>query len=54
VKLKDARLPKGVLIGAIIRGDNVIIPSGDDIIREGDRIIVFALRQAISEVEKLI
>ncbi len=54
VKLKDARLPKGVLIGAIIRGENVIIPSGDDIIREGDRIIVFALRQAISEVEKLI
>ncbi len=54
LKLKDTRLPKGALIGAIIRGDNVIIPSGEDIIHEGDRIIVFALRQAISEVEKLI
>jgi len=53
-RLMDAKLPKGALIGAIIRGDEVIIPSGEDLIREGDRIIVFAIRKVISEIEKLI
>ncbi len=54
VRLRDARLPKGSLIGAVIRGEHVIIPSGEDVINEGDRIIVFALSQAIKDVEKLI
>lgn len=54
VRLREARLPKGVIIGAIIRGDDVIIPSGEDMINEGDRVVVFALRKAISHVEKLI
>jgi len=54
VRLREARLPKGVIIGAIVRGDHVIIPSGEDVINEGDRVIVFALRKAISDVEKLI
>jgi trk system potassium uptake protein len=53
-RLMDAKLPKGALIGAIIRGEDVIIPSGEDVIHEGDRIIVFALREAIKAVEKLI
>jgi trk system potassium uptake protein len=53
-RLMDAKLPKGTLIGAIIRGEDVIIPSGEDVIQEGDRIIVFALREAIKALEKLI
>nr|MBA2246022.1 hypothetical protein [Gemmatimonadota bacterium] len=41
------------LIGAIIRGDRVIIPRGTDTIRVGDRVIVFALPEAISRMEAL-
>jgi trk system potassium uptake protein TrkA len=45
------RFPVGSLIGAIIRGNRVIIPRGTDSIRIGDRVIVFTLPDAISQVE---
>ncbi len=51
--LKNLKLPRGMIIGAICRGDEVIVPGGNDIIGPGDLIIVFALPKAISQVEKL-
>ncbi len=51
--LKDLHFPKGSLIGTILRGDEIIIPRGDDQILEGDEVIVFALPEAISEIERL-
>ncbi len=51
--LSEVKLPDGSLVGAIIRGDRVIIPRGSDAIRIGDRVIVFVLPQAISQVEAL-
>lgn len=53
-KLKDIKIPRGSLIGAIIRGEDVIIPSGEDVIKEGDRVIVFAARESIKDIEKII
>ncbi len=50
--LKDLHFPKGALIGTIIRGDEIIIPRGDDQILPGDEVIVFALPGAISEIER--
>jgi len=52
--LKDIHFPKGVLITVIIRGEKIIIPTGDSIIKPDDRIIVFTARQAISEIEKIL
>ena len=40
--LKALRLKKGLLIAAIVRNDEAIIPNGDDMILEGDRVIVVA------------
>lgn len=37
--LKELRIPKGCLLISVIREDEVIIPSGDTIILEGDFII---------------
>jgi trk system potassium uptake protein len=51
--LMDVRLPRGSIIGAIIRGDAVIIPQGTDTIEVGDRVIVFALPEARPAVEDL-
>jgi trk system potassium uptake protein len=51
--LSEVSFPEGSLIGAIIRGDRVIIPRGEDSIRGGDRVIVFALPEAIRKVETL-
>ena len=42
IALKDLKLKKGLLIAAIVRGDNAIIPNGNDMILEGDRVIVVA------------
>ncbi len=53
VPIRDARLPDGVLIGAIVRGQRVILPRGDTTIRAGDRVIIFAASTAVKKVERL-
>lgn len=40
--LKDLKLKNNLLIAGIIRGKETIIPSGDDVISEGDKVIVVA------------
>lgn len=52
--LKEGIFPKNSILGAIIRSDKIIIPSGDDLIREKDKLIIFALKDSIKEVEKLL
>ncbi len=51
--LKENIFPKNSIVGAIIRQDRIIIPTGDDIIKEKDKLIIFTLRDSIKEVEKL-
>lgn len=50
--LEQIPFPKGALVVAIIRGDEVIIPTGDSVILPQDRIIIFSTRQSIPQVEK--
>ncbi len=50
--IKDLKFPKGALIGAVVRGEEVIIPGGNDIILPDDRVVIFALQSAIPKVEK--
>lgn len=52
--LHEVELPKKSLIGAIIRDNDVIIPSGSDRIFKGDKIIVFTLKESVKQVEKLL
>ncbi len=52
--LKRLSFPKGALIAAIIHKDNIIIPSGESIIEPGDRIIIFANRNAVPKIEKIL
>jgi trk system potassium uptake protein TrkA len=51
--LKDIKFPRDGIVGTIIREQEVIIPRGDDVIRAGDEVIVFAIPSAIPEVAKL-
>lgn len=53
-KTLDKAKTRASLIGAIIRGTKVIIPSGEDKILEGDKVIIFALRESVREVEKIL
>jgi trk system potassium uptake protein TrkA len=50
--IRELKFPKGALIGAVVRGGNVIIPGGNDVILPEDRVVIFALQSAIRKVEK--
>jgi trk system potassium uptake protein TrkA len=42
---------RDAVVGAIVRGDDVIIPDGDDVIEVGDHMVILALRSAIPRLE---
>ena len=46
-------IPKGALVAAVMRGEDIIIPSGETVIEPDDRIIIVARREAIAQVEKI-
>ncbi|PIE68002.1 MAG: Trk system potassium transporter TrkA [Deltaproteobacteria bacterium] len=52
--LRKIAFPKGALLAGIIRGESIIIPSGESVVEPDDRIIIFATREAISRVEKML
>lgn len=52
--LCDVKLPKGTLIGAVIRDADIIIPDGNTIIKEKDHLIIFTLHEVIPALEKLL
>ncbi len=54
VPLSQLNLPDGVLIAAIHRGQQVIIPNGDTAIEWNDRVIILSLLSAIGDLEKLL
>ena len=49
----DLELPQGVLFGALVRDDDVIIPRGETVIQKDDRVILFSLVDQIKKVEQL-
>ena len=53
VPIRDAKLPDGVVLGAIVRGNEVLIPRGGTTVRSGDLVILFAATEAVKQVEKL-
>lgn len=52
--ISQIKFPKGALVGAIIRGGEIIIPTGNTVIESKDRLIFFALRAVIPKLEKLL
>ncbi len=51
-KVMDAGLPRGVLIGALIRNDEIIIPDGQTVLQPGDDLIVFTLSSISNKLER--
>jgi trk system potassium uptake protein TrkA len=51
--LKDAKIPKGVLVIAVERDGEVMIPDGNTIIKSGDKVLVQATTKSIPGLEKL-
>lgn len=52
--IENIKLPRGASIGAVVRGDEVLIAHHDVVIRSGDHVILFLIdKNRIHEVEKL-
>ncbi len=52
--LKALAFPAGAIVGAVVRGDDAFIPSGDTVLTPGDRVVVFALPDAVVRVEDFV
>lgn len=51
--LAKANLPGGVVLGAIVRGADVLLPDKDTVVEAGDRVVLLAMREAVRDVEKM-
>lgn len=52
--LKELKLKKNILIAAIIRGDETIIPNGNDQINENDNVIVVSTNQFLDDLSDIL
>jgi len=51
--LKELHFPKTALIGGVIRGEESLIPTGDFRLEVDDKVIVFAMPDAIGKLDQL-
>lgn len=52
--LKNVHFPRNAVAVGLLRGDETIIPNGDTVVVPNDRIIIFAQRDVIDQVEKML
>ena len=50
--IRDAGLPSGAIVGAIVHQGEIAIPRGDTVFRPDDHVVIFALPSAIPDLEK--
>lgn len=51
--LADLKKLDGVLVGAVVRHDKVIVPKGDTEITAGDRLVLFGMASALPKAQEL-
>ena len=51
--LVSINLPPGVMVGAILSNGEIKVPDGRDVLRDGDSVVIFALKSAVQEGEKM-
>jgi len=52
--LKDINFPCGVIVGAITRDDDIIVPRGNDVLKYGDNIVLFMLPDCFEKIQKML
>lgn len=51
--LRDVKFPRSAVVGAVLRNGELLIPGGTTLIQPGDRTVVFALPDAMNELDRL-
>ena len=54
IPLKNLKLKKNILIAAIIKGEEVIIPSGNDFITLNDKVIVVSTNKLLKDLNEIL
>ncbi|QAT48382.1 Trk system potassium transporter TrkA [Caproiciproducens sp. NJN-50] len=54
VPLRDLHMQPGTLIAAIVHGNEIVIPHGDDVLCSGDNVIVLAKDRKFADLNELI
>ena len=52
--LRKISMPKGSLVVGVVRDQEIIVPSGETVIVPNDRVIIFAQRETVPKIEKLL
>jgi trk system potassium uptake protein TrkA len=52
--IREIEFPEGVLVGAVMKGREVVKPTSETRINEGDAIALFAMAPDVPEVERLL
>ncbi len=52
-KLKNLHFPRAAIVGAVSRGKERFVPTGEFQFQEGDRALVFTLAEALLDLEKI-
>lgn len=51
--IKSLRVPEGITIASVLRADDTLSATGEVVLQAGDRLVLFALPQAVGKVEAL-
>ena len=51
--LHKIKMPQSMIIGAVMHGEDVVVPRGDTVIQAHDRVIVFALPKVVPQATRL-
>ena len=54
IKLKDLNTKVNVLIAYIIRGSQLIYPTGDDVILADDHVLIVTKHKAFSDIDDIL
>ena len=52
--LKELSLKDGVLIAAVIRGKNLIVPNGGTVLEDSDLVILVTTRELVSSLDDVL
>lgn len=53
VPIRDLKLPSGVLLGLVLRGERAFIPGAVDVLEPGDQVTLIGKRDDVNDVSKL-
>ena len=54
IPLKDLKLKKNLLVSCISRGGHIIIPSGQNMIKKGDTVIIVTTHAGFTDIQDIL